>query len=195
MKNNLWDLYWSNSKKQILLAPLRQLHNYMFTKKIGLKNSKILEIGCGSGSTISMLKNYYIVGIDLSKTAVKISYRHGAKVIVADAKKLPFKNKSFKLAFALGVLEHCNVKEIKNIVRGMLRVSDNFIATGPKKNGTIDLLSRVFKFFSLKWIFPDEEYRDKKFFIKTLKKFTKRYELKIENFFFGSVWLIKLSLK
>lgn len=151
-------------------------------------------MGCGTGVTLSMLrKNYNTVGIDISKYAIKLTKKRQKNVCIANARNLPFKDKSFNFAFALGVLEHCSVEEIQKIVDEILRVSDDLMSTVPKRNGAIDMSSRLFKFFGWKWIFPDEKYYDKIFLINVLKKYTKKYELKIEILFFYSAWLITLK--
>lgn len=71
---------------------------------------KILDIGCGNGKIAHTLEDngFTVFGIDLARNAIKFSrdkYRL-SKTFVADAAKLPFKDKSFDLVIDIGLL-HC----------------------------------------------------------------------------------------
>ena len=72
--------------------------------------SKILEIGCGSGKTIaSMPSNWNVAAIDVSKRAVEMARGFALgkiQMAVADARKLPFKDRSFDVVFAFHVTGH-----------------------------------------------------------------------------------------
>jgi len=191
MKDKVWDSYWLSGRKQFFLHFIRYFQDYLFTKKIKcVKNSRILEAGCGTGMSLSMLqKKYRVVGFDISKEVVKAARGRCKNVFVADVKKLPFKDRSFDLIFAQGMLEHFTIEDIKKTVDEMSRISNHVMTTVPRKNGSIDIASRIYKFFGLKWIFPDEEYYDEDFLTSLLKK----YRLKIENFFFYCFYLITIN--
>lgn len=67
-----------------------------------------LEIGCGNGRWLRLLSNNGIdvYGIDIVKRLVLELNRESFKVLVADARRLPFRNDSFDLTFSFGVVEH-----------------------------------------------------------------------------------------
>ena len=73
----------------------------------------ILDIGCGSGRFIDVIKNSFnnkIVGIDYS-SAVQVAYNsfiHNPNICIvqADALMLPFQSNIFNAAYSIGVLHH-----------------------------------------------------------------------------------------
>lgn len=92
------------------------------------KNKKILEVGCGTATQLSEFKNNFLVGIDLSKNMIKYAKEYTkrknikAYFIIADARKLPFKDKSFDFVFSIATIHHIRnkrerIKSIKEIVR------------------------------------------------------------------------------
>ena len=100
-------------------------------KKSGLKNPKILDIGCGTGKTLEdfnkLGKGF---GIDISKEAIRFCKSRGLKRIkLCSGSKTSFKNSQFQIVTLLDVLEHVKeksiLKEIKRILShdGLLIVS------------------------------------------------------------------------
>ncbi|MCL4354079.1 class I SAM-dependent methyltransferase [Patescibacteria group bacterium] len=120
MKKNLYDeLYlleekhwWHLAKRDICLKLLR--------KYLSKKNSKILDIGCGTGKNIEALSEFgEIWGIDISKNAISYCKKRGLKnVKLAKAEETGFKENSFDAIVLLDVLEHVDdTKTIKEIFR------------------------------------------------------------------------------
>lgn len=90
------------------------------------KPKKILDIGCGTGETITYLKTVFkkasFVGIDNSKEALKFTKSRGHNVKKGDALKLPFKDESFDAVLLLDVIEHIKndagvIKEAKRVLK------------------------------------------------------------------------------
>jgi len=91
------------------------------------KLSKILDIGCGTGETLSFLKNTYpktkLYGVDILGSAVKFTKSRGLKNIYkTSANKLPFKDNYFDAVLFLDVLEHIKdddkaIKEAKRVLK------------------------------------------------------------------------------
>lgn len=79
----------------------------------------ILEVGCGSGSLMRLLKDlkYNIQGIDISPASAKLS---GAKI--ASATKIPFKRESFDCVISLSTIEHLYSNEAKQFLHESWRV-------------------------------------------------------------------------
>jgi SAM-dependent methyltransferase len=69
---------------------------------------RILDIGCGTGATISHLRKYGCVqGVDVSPLALRFCRERGEdRVVCASATELPFADNSFELITALDVVEH-----------------------------------------------------------------------------------------
>lgn len=179
MKNTKWDKVWKRKK----VTSDYSLRLYDFLQSISKKikpNSKVLEIGCGSGQGLSMFQNHSTTGLDNSKEALKLAKQYCNNVILADANKLPFKADSFDLIYSSGLLEH--FKHPKKAMSEIARVT--------KKGGKIIIIVpntkciwyKMYKKImevSGKWQFGYEESYD----IKRFKKLAENNNLKIEKFF------------
>lgn len=100
-----------------------------FKKIVGKKKfKKILDDGCASGSMANeiskILPKSKVTGIDVYNKAIKFGktqYPH-IKFLVADAHKLPFRNKSFDLVICYETIEHVVnpvkvLQEIKRVLK------------------------------------------------------------------------------
>lgn len=93
--------WWFVGRRKIVLSVLQ--------KFIGdRKDLKILDVGCGTGGTTTLLKKFGTVyGIDFSMQALKFSSNKGLKsVLKSSVLKLPFKEETFDLITILDSLEH-----------------------------------------------------------------------------------------
>ena len=81
---------------------------------------KILDIGCGGGTLINQLKKNIVVGVDLSRIALR---KDRALKILASASWLPFRDRSFDCTICTGVLEHLDNAVHKNAIMENLRKS------------------------------------------------------------------------
>lgn len=96
-----------------------------------LKGARILDIGCGTGTILSLYKNLpqekenKLYGIDISQRMIKIAKEKNldAEFVRANALTLPFKDESFNFVSMIGVLEYIKEKEIllKEICRILKR--------------------------------------------------------------------------
>lgn len=96
---------------------------------------KILDIGCGDGVLLSLIKNATLYGIDLDKdslgyAATKIK----AKLVQAPADKLPFKANFFDVVLATEIIEHLDQPEkLIQEAKRVLKPSGYLILTTPVK--------------------------------------------------------------
>ena len=88
-----------------------------------IKNSKILEIGCGMGTHAELLcknvKNLDYTGIDITKKRFEVRNLKG-KIIEADAESMPFEKESFDYVWSWGVIHHS--KNTERIISEIWRV-------------------------------------------------------------------------
>ena len=115
-----WAPIWEHIEEQYLSTAI--VDN--FIEEI---SSPVLIIGAGQGLIVKHLKDkgFLADGIDLEKEMIKIAKkRHSIDIIHADAKKLPFKDKSYKtVIIASGVIDYISDKQlIKKIINEALRV-------------------------------------------------------------------------
>ena len=99
-----------------------------------IKDKNVLEIGCGLGSHASLIANNCksYTGVDITNYAVEFTKQRfklmnikNGKIILTDAEKLPFENKTFDYVWSWGVIHHSN--NTKSIISEIHRVL--------KKNG------------------------------------------------------------
>lgn len=109
--------YWDKRLKEGKLPPVRKgipsfLVKYStygaITNQIPPK-SKILDLGCGDGNVTQLfLEKGEVVGVDISKEALKKAERRGIKTKLHDLNQLPlsFGDKSFDVVILTDTLEH-----------------------------------------------------------------------------------------
>ncbi|MBI3103874.1 methyltransferase domain-containing protein [Candidatus Daviesbacteria bacterium] len=110
--------WWFEGRRQIL----SKIFKKFLQKK--LEDVVILDIGCGTGSNIKFLSNFGNVhGIDNMKLAIDYCKKKGAKKVkLANACKLPYRNRMFDVVVFLDVLEHIEndelaIKEAKRVLK------------------------------------------------------------------------------
>ncbi len=86
----------------------------------------VLEVGCGSGKTLSGMNGVRAVGIDISSVALDMCRARyssdGQEYALADAGMLPFREGCFDVVLCFHVLEHLYRQERVASAREMLRV-------------------------------------------------------------------------
>jgi ubiquinone/menaquinone biosynthesis C-methylase UbiE len=96
-------------------------YQYQLETCLDLKPKNILEIGIGPGIMAGFLRKQ-------GKKITTCDFDKSLKPdVVADIRKLPFKNKSFNLVMAFQVLEHLPFKESLKALREMKRVSSRYV--------------------------------------------------------------------
>ncbi len=122
--------YWWHRGKLSLISTLHQ--KYM-EGKTGLH---ILEIGCGTGEVLNLLKKWgEVTGVDYSEEAIDVCRSRGFKDLYCeDINKLDISknNGNYDLILALDVLEHIrNDVETMKKVRKLLKPGGMFFVTVP----------------------------------------------------------------
>lgn len=108
--------WWWEGRRQILRQSI--------VHKSGLR---ILDIGCGTGETLTFLENYLdkpkLYGVDSSAVAIDFAKKRGHRnILKVDAQKLPFKEGTFDYVLLLDVIEHieddaATILEAKRVLR------------------------------------------------------------------------------
>lgn len=154
IKERIWEKSWNDINKTVysnknIISRVGFFFQKMSIKKILDKislnrNAKIIDVGCGSGKSLSYFREFGFdnsIGIDISLNALKncekVGFRINKDVFLMDISKTKFKNDSFDLVFAEGLLEHYKdftylAKEIARLSKRYIMITqpDHFTVTG-----------------------------------------------------------------
>lgn len=95
----------------------------------------LLDVGCGTGyftrrfATDAAIKN--VIGADIDPDTLRFAAgqsAHGVSFVAADARQLPFRDKSFDLV--VGITSLCFIRKEKQALREMLRVARRRVVLG-----------------------------------------------------------------
>ena len=111
--------------------------------KIDYNGKKVLDVGCNTGILLIPLleKGVDAIGVDISKSDIRKAQKKlqakgfsSSLVLIADAKKLPFKNDSFDIVLLSDILEHVSEPELvaKETCR-VVKQNGNIYATVPNE--------------------------------------------------------------
>jgi ubiquinone/menaquinone biosynthesis C-methylase UbiE len=195
--NEIWgeysDLNWFG--RQLKKSQTKVLERIMGS--IGFpKSSKILDVGCGTGSTLKMIRSLGYgnsVGVDFSAGSIefcgkKFGFRKGKDVVVMDARKLKFRKGSFDMVFSDGMLEH--LPNIDKAIGEMARISRKYVLLfQPNQASVLALLKDIAP--KLKKVSWEKEYPySKSDYIASMKKHGFRLMDSGSVHFMEEVWLL-----
>lgn len=136
---------------------------------------KVLDIGCGTGIYVDYLtkKGFDAAGVDFVKEFIDYAKKHRkGKFMIADAYKLPFKDKSFDTVIMFDVLEHIEnelkvINEIKRITKKRL-----IVIVPHKIDKNLFTLGLIYRHYIDKTHFRNYDYKElcDLFFKFSLKK-------------------------
>lgn len=135
----------------------------------GSPSCKVLEAGCGSALTCSLLATVgaNATGIDISQCALNfaqdIATEFGVQIntIRADWLRLPFLPDTFDVVFSLGALEHYPLEVQQAMLLEMARVSRKWIVLlvpNVKSPIYLTMEEQEFATMPLELVYPDENY-------------------------------------
>lgn len=102
------------------------------------KNTKILDIGCGTGLSSGFA--CFVAGVDSSIGLLK--QNKGIRKILGNAEALPFKDNSFDYVISVTAIH--NFEDIKKAVKEIKRVCNGkFVFTVLRKSGKFDFIKKL----------------------------------------------------
>lgn len=164
---------------------------YDLVQELGRINSKILEIGVGTGNLGSKFLNssYEIIGIDQSREMLSVAKEKfpKLKIRLGEFLKIPYDNKSFDIIISTYAFHHLNKDEKCIAIEEMLRVlKDNgVIIIGDLMFESKELEGEILKDLSKEQIeiIKDEYYAYIDLLVYEFNKYNKKLEYyKIDKF-------------
>jgi SAM-dependent methyltransferase len=113
-------------------------------------DSKVVDVGCGTGRTLKMLRDNGFcnsIGTDNSEKSIKICNMNGfttkKDVFLSDVTDNDFKNNNFCMVFSEGLLEHFD--DINPVVTGLCRISSKHVLViQPNHFSTVRFLEKIY---------------------------------------------------
>jgi ubiquinone/menaquinone biosynthesis C-methylase UbiE len=130
--NSNWERYYSTLKQ--MPKRLRKTAKFVVDALPDMKNYKVenvLDLGCGTGRHCVLLASsgFAVVGIDISKNALKIARRwilqeklRNVDLVRATMTNLPFNNSCLDAVISVSVIHHALKKEIVTTVNEIFRI-------------------------------------------------------------------------
>jgi ubiquinone/menaquinone biosynthesis C-methylase UbiE len=153
------------------------------------KKGKLLDVGCGSGYILSQIENYFqeAFGIDMSAEALDFGRRFtDAKLMLANAEKLPFDDSTFDCVVSTDAFEHIpdDLAAVKEVWR-VLKEKGSFIVYSPTQCG---LLSKT-KLVDLYHTSETSYLLDQRYYTKqSLKNIIEKAGLKVNYIGYHNVF-------
>ena len=131
-----WDDYWerysiSKAEKWMVLERDKIIHSCI--DRLGSCRKEIVEIGCGYGSNIRLIKrnrsDAECYALDNSSTAIKLIREDIPNAFLSDCRDTPFADNKFNLIFSAGLMEH--FRDEKPFLAEMKRIlkDDGYLIT------------------------------------------------------------------
>lgn len=123
-----WNDYWatySTSKAELWMIGERDVVLNKYLDLIDKPVKKVLEVGCGFGSNIKLLKSkrsdVEVYTLDNSETAIERIKETIPNSYLGDCRETPFEDNQFDLVYSAGLMEHFKdelpfINEMKRIV-------------------------------------------------------------------------------
>lgn len=153
MEEEKWNKFWRSS--EVGVSPTRKNLFREFMEIELPKKSKVLDVGCGSGTLAHFWKEqgYNVTGFDISEKSLEISRNKGIYCVKGDiTKKLPFDDNTFELVYSDGLLEH--FKNPDYVLKEIFRASRKHVLTIVPRNSITTLVHNLI-------LRPPKEYRRK----------------------------------
>ena len=127
-------IYWDPKMAQILETWGEGNTWDEIQELLAAKSGKVLDIACGTGKTMDILKRFpalEIHGCDISDFLLQKATERGLapeRLTACDATKLPYPDAAFECSYSIGSLEHFTEQGIRDCAAEAARVTRNFSA-------------------------------------------------------------------
>jgi ubiquinone/menaquinone biosynthesis C-methylase UbiE len=135
MNSNFWHSRFTQQAKWTAST-----RDYLFSKAGISPDSRVLEVGCGTGAVLSQLPGSHQYGLDINTDHLNIAKITNLKIIQANALNIPFPDNYFDIVYLHYFLLWVNdPMEILNEIYRVTKNKGNLIAIAePDYSGRID---------------------------------------------------------
>jgi SAM-dependent methyltransferase len=134
------DFLADRTHNNLYVSSLVYMPTIKMIRRIARPGEFILEAGCGSGRIAMLLADmgYKTVALDnlyplLNRIKAVTDFLPDLHIIHADMTAIPFKDKTFKVTYSCGVLEHFDPDDIIKFLEEQRRVSTHVIVDVPNE--------------------------------------------------------------
>lgn len=112
LKKKLINMYYGKFSNYKLVKTFQYLIFLLLRRKINepprIENGKILDIGCGNGEYLLMIRQFgwEVYGLELNEQAVFLARKHGLNVLQGSAEAIEYESNFFDIVRMWNVLEH-----------------------------------------------------------------------------------------
>jgi len=132
-----WRKYWNNENNTTNVTDAKEMIKFMLAN-INIKpNDKVLDIGCGDGSILSLVKAKEKVGVDYSKAMIKKAKEFDIKLHNKNCWSIPYEDKYFDVSLCTSVFHYLDEEEALATLTELDRVTKRIIFIGdiePREN-------------------------------------------------------------
>ena len=142
----------------------KQIIQYRLLDKNRIE-SKILDVGCGTGTYAGLFKASDYFGIEIDSAYVKYAKQHKkGNFIRANARYMPFRNKTFGAVYVIAIFHHLSVPHISDILKELKRIT--------LPNGLLLIMDQcnIKVNVAVDWLFQTIRYFDKGGFVRKPKE-------------------------
>jgi len=189
---------------RLLFPFIRPIRNRVIAVVKKYRYSTILDVCCGTGDQIKLLKAHGFdgEGIDLSKAMLRVAGegKHKANCIEQDATQMHYQNAKFDLVMTAFSLHEKNHSSARKIVEEMVRVTSDdkdILIVDYELSDKTSTLSKMLIYF-IEWVAGGEHYRNFKSYIKKggLPELLSGITLtEVERHYFGQQGIVLLLLR
>lgn len=123
MGKEIWEQVWT---KNLITSDysLKYLDFMKGIEKTLPEESNVLEAGCGTGQTLSLLSDRHeTYGLDISRAALRLAKNNCRYTILGSIFNIPFGDNTFDLVYNSGVIEHFKYPENVSAIKEMARIT------------------------------------------------------------------------
>lgn len=177
-KNPILFYSYNEAKKYNLSGAFKRIQKIMTLDALEIinfkTNSKILDLGCGTGFSTKILvdKGLKVIGVDISKNMLSFAKKKNLNVIKSNMTSLPFKDKSFDGLISISAIQWLKSSEYNQVLKEINRVIKDkaIIQFYPKNQIEFDYFIKLAKKYFKIEIYEMGEGNKKKKYISLYKK-------------------------